>query len=144
MDEFKPQEGERILVGHTAGRIEHERIYVYTDKQGRFVCVEDGFEKYYLNNLANYRSISWPYAKPMPPKLPEFIDGDPIIVWDLGGMKVIRIVCGVEEDGNIKCYHDGSFESVPPYLMPIVWPNYEPLPNYDYGDRKVWGSEDNK
>jgi hypothetical protein len=81
--------------------------------------------------------------KEPPPKLklPEFIEGDPVIVWDFGGRKFIRIVCSVAEDGRVECYHEGLFESKSPYLMPITWNNYKPLPNYDYGNRRVWGVE---
>jgi hypothetical protein len=149
MNEFKPEEGDRVLVGWVEDEVDNERIYLYTNSRGKFVCVYEGDEEAYKKNKTNYTVITtWPYIKPLlpppKPKLPEFIDGDPIIVWDSGGRKGIRIVCDVIEDGSVGCYHSGAFESEPPHLTPIIWSNYKPLPNYNYGDRKVWGSEDDK
>jgi hypothetical protein len=142
--EFNPQEGDRILVGLTKDRIDCERIYIHTDRRGTFVCVEDGFEKLYLDNAKNYRAISFPYAKPMPQKLPEFIQGDPVVVWIYGNRnaKWLRIVHSVSEDGSIKCFHTGTIYD--PESRPIPYSCYKPLPNYDYGGRDVWGSEDKK
>jgi hypothetical protein len=141
--EFNPQEGDKILVSVDRSLL-LPRIFLYMDRHGRCACVHSDDDEIYNNGSLRFRVVIWPYAKPLPAKLPEFVQGDPVIVWDLGGRKLIRIVCSVTEDGKVECYHEGSFESVPPYLMPIVWCNYKPLPGYDYGGRDVWGSENKK
>jgi hypothetical protein len=71
--------------------------------------------------------------------LPEFIRGDPVIVWVCDkNTERIRIVHSLAEDG-IRCFWDGLLNS---WMPPILHQHYKPLPNYDYGGRNVWGSED--
>jgi len=135
--EFKPQEGDSILVGWTEDKIDYERTYIYTDKRGKLICVDSAYEAQYRDGN-NYVSASWPCAKPLSPKkLPEFIKGDPIVVWGQDGTELIRIVDHVAENGAVKCFNDGGFYNQP--LTPSVgWAHYKPLPNYDYGGRNVF------
>ena len=139
MDKFSPKEGDRILVGWVDDEIDNERTYLYTNNAGSFVCVESTFEKEYRKGADTYTVIAWPYAKPLPPKIPEFIKGDPVIL-DIDGLEGIRIVNRVDEDGMIWCFPEGMLSGT--HCTP--WNRYKPLPNYDYGNRKVWGAEDNK
>ena len=137
MNEFKPEEGDRILVGNKRPLLS-ERTFVYINRHGRYMCVHIGDEKIYNGNKRGFfRVAPWLIAKP---KLPEFIQDDPIIVWNEEAhesSECIRIVHKITEFGAI-CYCSGALEG--PESQP--WPNYKPLPNYDYGDRKVWRSED--
>jgi hypothetical protein len=66
--EFKLKEGDRILVGWVEDEIDSERTYLYTDRAGRFVCVESTFEKEYQRGVDTYTVVAWPYAKPPLPK----------------------------------------------------------------------------
>jgi hypothetical protein len=63
---FKPKEGDWILVGATEGEVCKERIYLFIDKHGGFVCVSEGHESNYLNRKG-VLTYSWPYARPMQP-----------------------------------------------------------------------------
>jgi hypothetical protein len=135
MSEFNPKEGDWILAGD--GRFS-SRIFLYIGIDGRYVCVHEADEVSYQRGYEEFRVRAWPCAKPLPKKLPEFIQGDPVIVCEKGGRKLIRIVYDVLEDGKIRCYRDGAFKSTPPCSMPITWPNYKPLPNYVYGSRDVF------
>jgi hypothetical protein len=140
--EFDPKEGDRILVGWTEDKIDYERTYIYTDKRGKFICVDSANEAQYRKGNY-YVAQSWLCAKPLPPKLPEFIQGDPIIVWGGESAEYIRIVDHVDGNGNVKCFADGAFHNFP--LTPSIdWSHYKPLLNYNYGSRDVWGSEDKK
>jgi hypothetical protein len=137
--EFKPKEGDRILVGISKDRIDNEITYLYTDKHGRFICVHPACEKKYRVGDECYAVQVWPSAKPLPPKIPEFIDGDPIIVWDEKSNYYIRIVHKIT-GSEVICYCSGAMAG--PLSPP--WQNYKPFPGYDYGGRDVWGSEDKK
>lgn len=141
MNEFNPKEGDWVIVGMTADSLCNERIFAYKNKHGSYMCVHGDDGEEYIQGCC-FRVTPWPYAKPLPPpKLPQFIEGDPIIVWvhDKSTERTL-IVHSVTEDG-IKCFWDGRID---PYAMPLLYPCYKPLPNYNYGNRKVWGSEDNK
>jgi hypothetical protein len=143
MNEFKPKEGDRILVGGSKTTIDKERIYLFTDRYGWFVCISYGMEEKYQDGKGRYQVAIWPCAKPLPPKLPEFIEGDPVIVWGghNGSTKFLRVVDEVLKTGHIKCFGNGATSEACGFCS---WGHYKPLPNYDYGGRKVWGSEDNK
>jgi hypothetical protein len=139
--EFNPKEGDRILVGGSKDRIDNKRIYIHKDKRGRFVCVDSAYEDQYKEGN-NYASSSWPYAKPLSSNLPEFIQGDPVIVWGPDDIEYIRIVDYVGKNGAVKCFNGGELcNRISP---PTGWAHYKPLTNYDYGGRNVWGSEDKK
>jgi len=142
--EFKPKEGERILVGEVKYAIHHERIFLYVDRNGLCVCVHHEDAEIYNSGSSQFRVVVWTYAKPIPPKLPEFIQGDPIIVWMYNNRKTkwLRIVHSVVNDGSVKCFHTGPIYD--PESRPIPYSCYKPLPDHDYGGRDVWGSEDKK
>jgi hypothetical protein len=145
MSEFKPKEGDRILVGNTEPLVS-ERIFLYIDRHGRYMCVHANDEKIYNGNqIGSFRVIHWLLAKPLTPKqkLPEFIDGDPVIVWGPDGKEHIRIVYDVIENGSVRCYPEGESQLEHTDFIRITWSNYKPLQNYYYGNsRRVWGSED--
>jgi hypothetical protein len=137
MDKFNPKEGDRILVGWSEDKINEERTYLFTDKNGMFFCVAYDYEVLYLEGKYKYHAVSWPYAKPLPSKLPEFIDGDPVVVWGASEKEHIRIVDSTNEDGRLMCYSNGRFSG-----STTGYSHYKPFHNYDYGGRDVWGSED--
>jgi hypothetical protein len=141
MNEFKPEEGDRILAADRP-QLFYEHIFLYISNDGRYMCVYLGDEEIYNNGCGGFRVMPWRLAKPLPPKLPEFIERDPIIVWRTrGGVKFLRVVEKMLESGSVKCFGDGAISKI---MGNCTWENYKPLPNYNYGDRKVWGSEDNK
>jgi hypothetical protein len=138
--EFKPEKGDRILVGVDRSLMV-SRIFLYMDRHGRCACVHSDDEEIYNNGSLRFRIVIWPYAKSLPPKLPEFIEGDPIIVWrTCDGVKFLRVVDRVLESGSVKCFGDGALSRI---KGNCTWENYNLLPGYDYGGRDVWGSEDN-
>jgi hypothetical protein len=131
MNEFSPKEGDRILVGNTEPLLS-ERIFLYIDRHGRYMCVHANDEKIYDGNkIGSFRVIHWLLAKP---KILEFIDGDPVIVWRDSSQEYVRVFHSYADDGGVECYTE--------YPKTYTWSNCKPLPNYDYGVRKVWGSED--
>ena len=103
MNEFKPQEGDRILVGWFENEIDTERTYLYTNKAGRFVCVESTFEKEYRKGADTYTVIAWPYAKPLPLKVPapeERLKRIAQIIWDAANRCIVAdnpVVSALEE-----------------------------------------------
>jgi len=132
--EFKPQEGDRILASADLSLFA-SRIFLYMDRHGRCACVHSDDEEIYNGGSLRFRIVIWPCAKPLPPKLPEFIQGDPVIVGvDDKSTERIRVVHSVTEDG-IKCFWDGLLNS---WVTPILHHHYKPLPNYNYGRRNVF------
>jgi hypothetical protein len=83
---FNPREGDRILVGWEEDKISMERIHIYTDKHGMFVCADGNYEDEYRESK-NYIAQAFPYAKPLPPKalLPpkERLKRIAQIIWDV-------------------------------------------------------------
>jgi hypothetical protein len=67
-------------------------------------------------------------------KILEFIDGDPVIVWRDSSQEYVRVFHSYADDGGVECYTE--------YPKTYTWSNCKTLPNYDYGGRKIWGSED--
>jgi hypothetical protein len=125
---FRPQEGERVLVSLSNSAVCEERIFVYINKAGIYMCVHVDDEDCYENGegCGCFRVSGWTSAKPLPPKkLPEFIKGDPVVVWGPDGTELIRIVDHVAEDCTVKC-------------LTVGWAHYRPLKNYDYGGRNVF------
>jgi hypothetical protein len=61
--DFKPKEGETILTGWSEDEMENTSIYLFTDADGRFVCVHGLYEKEYRTRKCGYLAIAWPYAK---------------------------------------------------------------------------------
>jgi hypothetical protein len=131
--EFKPKEGDRILVGWIGDQIDYERTYIYTDKRGKLICVDSAYEAQYREGN-DYVAQSFPYAKPLPPKLPpEFVQGDPVIVCSASGKRHIRIVDSTTEDGHLMCYSNGRFSG-----STTGYSHYKPFPGYNYGGRNVF------
>jgi hypothetical protein len=130
--EFNPQEGDRILVGVDRSLL-LPRIFLYMDRHGRCACVHSDDEEIYNNGSLRFRIVIWPCAKPMPPKLPEFIQGDPVIVWGASGKEHIRIVDSTTEDGHLMCYNKGRFSG-----STTGYSHYKPFLGYNYGRRNVF------
>jgi hypothetical protein len=64
--DFSPEEGETILVRNSDDMDPRKRTYLYTDKQGKFVCVDGGYGKEYKKGDVSYPATAWLIADPLP------------------------------------------------------------------------------